>query len=561
MATTSISIDKLWPSSFHDKAVGGYQQLRGGMELNSSTIPVKAKGRDASQTPKLSFAVAMACAKLIAGGEVAEARFVGKDGDSEPCGVCIKTKDKGINIWTILRKSADGTRGALQCLGNPFGTSMFNYYGGIGIASYMMMNYQSYPNFMDSVKEAIEANNTTDDKRKTQAIALMADELCFAIENMINGADPTGVTCVEMAQQEPEDLTEVFKGGENLTGALQSAEGLDKLKKTKVQAVTLQSAIYGDSPVKSNFVGDLPQRLKDLFVRGKHVLLTGPTATGKTTAIDDVIQHLKAPMSYLGGSPGLEDRDMIGCWAENGKGGWEFRYGPLTEALKNGYAQFLKHVQEQQDAQKENREANYIPPAILFVDEINRLDERHQNVFISLLNERPDGNGGKEYYFRIPDNNEAITCPVGFFCVVAARNFGSSYVGTASMDLALERRFHSKIDLSYLDKKNETELLIKRTGIDKKTAEIIAKTSSDTRNQLTQLRAPIDHDTALKWAEELAYIQSKGVPLSYKVILETAKHVVFDIVLERTERGEFDPAGLQVMIDNITESYKEVHKK
>lgn len=97
-----------------------------------------------------------------------------------------------------------------------------------------------------------------------------------------------------------------------------------------------------------------------------------------------------------------------------------------------------------------------------------------------------------------------------------------------------------------------------RTGIDGKLAKVLDRTAADTRYQLSQLRAPIDTDTLLKWAEELAHLASTGAAISEQTVLDTARDVVFDIALERTERGGFDPAGEAVLTDNISENWRDV---
>jgi hypothetical protein len=42
-----------------------------------------------------------------------------------------------------------------------------------------------------------------------------------------------------------------------------------------------------------------------------------------------------------------------------------------------------------------------------------------------------------------------------------------------------------------------------------------------------------------------------------QLLLETARDVVLDIVLEHSERGGFDPAGEAVLTDNISENWRD----
>jgi MoxR-like ATPase len=191
---------------------------------------------------------------------------------------------------------------------------------------------------------------------------------------------------------------------------------------------------------------------------------------------------------------------------------------------------------------------------VLLIDEINRLQLRFQNFLVSMLNVRK---AAQDYYLRIPDTNEEVTCPDGFLVVIAARNLGSAFAGTNAMDLALERRFYKKIDVNYLPPESEATLVQARTGLDPKLTQVLVKVTSDTRYQLSQLKAPLDTDTLLKWAEELAYLKSNGTDITNQTVLDTARDVVFNIVLERSERGGFDQAGEAILTDNISENWRD----
>ena len=164
----------------------------------------------------------------------------------------------------------------------------------------------------------------------------------------------------------------------------------------------------------------------------------------------------------------------------------------------------------------------------------------------------------QDYYLRIPDSNEEITCPDGFFVIIAARNLGSAFLGTNPMDLALERRFYKRIDLQYLPQEQETSLIQSRTGLDEQTTKVLCKVAADTRFQLSQLKAPIDTGTLISWAEELAWLKLNGASITDQVMLETARDLIFDIVIERSERGGFDQAGEAVLTDNISENWRDV---
>lgn len=220
-----------------------------------------------------------------------------------------------------------------------------------------------------------------------------------------------------------------------------------------------------------------------------------------------------------------------------------------------GRKQYEQHLMEIEDAKRESREPLRIPPSVLLIDEINRLQLRFQNFLVSTMNVRK---ATQDFYLRIPDTNEEITCPDGFLVIVAARNVGGAFLGTNPMDLALERRFYKKVQVDYLPSEHEAALVRFRTGLDQKLTQVLVKVAADTRFQLAQLKAPIDTGTLFTWAEELAWLKLNGAAVTDQLLMETAKDVLFDICLERSERGGFDPAGEAVLTDNISENWRDV---
>jgi len=269
--------------------------------------------------------------------------------------------------------------------------------------------------------------------------------------------------------------------------------------------------------------------------------------------------------TVIRGSEGLEDRDLIGATVletEASEAGQiatrtRFTYGPLPEAMMLGRTQYERHLREIEDAKRDGREPVRIPPSVLLIDEINRLQLRFQNVLISTLNTRK---ATTDYYLRVPDTNEEITCPDGFLVIVAARNVGGAFLGTNPMDLALERRFFKKVQVDYLPSEHEAALVQSRTGLDPKLTQVLVKVAPDTRFQLSQLKAPLDTGTLLTWAEEPAWLSDNGAAVTDQLVLDTVRDVVFSIVLARSERGGFDPAGEAVLTDNISENWRDVFK-
>jgi MoxR-like ATPase len=539
--------------------------LVGGMKPNTRQMPVCAAGRFQGPGPgdvELSYSMTRGCTRLL-DGEIANVELIGTTLDTDPSGVHMILKNGTSHAWVVVDKSPSGSGNTLRLCGMPFSSQLVNYNAGIGIGLFMLLHRNTFTDFASSVEKAVDAWSGQDIKQRARALALMADELTYRVEEMMESRDPLGVEAVIMDREQPTGFETVFSGGVELKEAFTSSQSFRQFfpgAKSASATSTTSQPQNGFS-----FVGDLPLKLTDCVHRCKHVLLTGPTATGKTLCVEEVCLQVGAPLTIIRGSEGLEDRDLIGSTtlaSETSPTGeiatkTVFTHGPLPEAMMLGKRQHDLHIQEIETAKSESRDPRPIPPSVLLVDEINRLQTRFQNFLLSAMNVRK---ASVDYYLRIPDNNEEITCPAGFLVIIGARNVGGNFIGTNPMDIALERRFYKKIDVGYLGDDGELQLLMNRTGLDQNLAKVLVKVASDTRYQLSQLRAPLDTDTLLKWAEEVAYQNSLGQIATDLMLLEVARDTVFGVVLDRSERGGFDPAGEAILTDNITENYKDVFK-
>lgn len=96
---------------------------------------------------------------------------------------------------------------------------------------------------------------------------------------------------------------------------------------------------------------------------------------------------------------------------------------------------------------------------VILLDEINRASPEVLNVLLPLL----DTNRSTFVQDRKPS---PILRDGGGLVWFATMNEGSAYTGTIRLDRALRARFSDVVELSYLSKTDEIDLLVRRTGID-----------------------------------------------------------------------------------------------
>jgi MoxR-like ATPase len=211
--------------------------------------------------------------------------------------------------------------------------------------------------------------------------------------------------------------------------------------------------------------------------RRGNVLVRGATGSGKTVfvgAIGDLHPNGKITINC---NAEISVEDMKGKYTikpkEDGTFSVEWLNSLIVEAMVNGYLLIIEEI-------------NFIPPE-LFSVLYSVTDHRRELI----LNEHTG-----EVIKAHPD-----------FCVFATMNYG--YAGTNEMNPAYKSRFDIIIDVDYLKPKQETQLLIKATGIKEDEAKTIIDTANKLRRNPDLELDDIGTRTLLAWS----YLVRSGLSL------------------------------------------------
>ena len=205
----------------------------------------------------------------------------------------------------------------------------------------------------------------------------------------------------------------------------------------------------------------------------KHLLLEGDVGTGKTFLAHSISSYYSQALERVDGDERYTASNLIGhfdppsvinqgyCWDS-------FMLGPLTKAMQNG--------------------------SIMFLNEINRLNEGTQNVLLAAMDEG---------LVKIPKLGDVIA-KEGFY-IIASMN-PAEYVATSPLSEALRDRF-AWIKLTYQDEEEERDIVRVRTGIDdEEVLSIAVRMTRETRNWIdlrrgSSIRGAIDLASIIQYLD------------------------------------------------------------
>jgi MoxR-like ATPase len=163
-------------------------------------------------------------------------------------------------------------------------------------------------------------------------------------------------------------------------------------------------------------------------VRGKNIMMTGPTGCGKTLAAQSLVKSLKRPDYYFNLGATQDPRaTLIGNTHFNKESGTFFAESAFVKAIKT-------------------------PNAIILLDEISRAHPEAWNILMTVLDQ------GQRYLRLDEAEGSPIVKVASGVTFIATANIGNEYTSTRIMDRAIMDRFVT-IEMDLLDKQNEYDLL------------------------------------------------------------------------------------------------------
>ena len=186
-------------------------------------------------------------------------------------------------------------------------------------------------------------------------------------------------------------------------------------------------------PKKIGFVesGDREFRtLANAYKRRKHIMLEGPTGSGKTALANDFCAELNKPMIRVNCSEGMDEFQLVGHMTKNKSGEVIFVPGFIHMAMKYGIT--------------------------IVLDEVNSLDEAVATILHGVMDFG---------YLSIPYNDNEILHAHPDFFVIGCINPPEDYAGMKEMNQATLSRFRWIEQVGYLPEDKEVEVVMAQAGV------------------------------------------------------------------------------------------------
>jgi len=218
--------------------------------------------------------------------------------------------------------------------------------------------------------------------------------------------------------------------------------------------------------------------------RGRNMMLTGPTGTGKSQTAIAVAKALGKELFYINLGATQDPRGtLIGNTHFSKDAGTFFNESAFVQALKK-------------------------PGTVILLDEISRAHPEAWNILMTVLDPG-------QRYLRLDEAVGAPTVKVAEgVSFIATANLGSEYTAVRVMDRALIDRF-TIAEIPFLNQTQEVSLLKQiYPTIDSQAAENIAEIAGQTREELTSDTARISTMISTRAVIEMAGLLDDGFSLA-----------------------------------------------
>jgi len=321
---------------------------------------------------------------------------------------------------------------------------------------------------------------------------------------------------------------------------------------TSLALLYQQSAPTATSaPAVPVIVTEVTRTLLRAIMRGRTALVVGPTGAGKTEAVKHAALAAGAILVKVEGHPGLDDKILFGGVYPDGKGGFNYVEGPLTEAWR--YAAEGQRV-------------------VLLLDELARMDALYHALLIGAL----DTLSGAEIAARpklarastqLPfvlkpaeryrvlnlPSGTVLIAPADHLSVIATTNLGSAYQQASSqLDPALLRRFALRLEVERLTEDERRAILEQSLPAPVARALVAVEEFSiaNTASQGGLLAEALNLGVLLDWGQEAQALVNDGT-LWPQALVDAARYTALPFCCPRLSDGRLEPPAVNMLRSEI----------